>query len=206
MDIQLQNIRVAFTDQLLFRDLSLEIQSGEKAWISAASGEGKSTLMKLIFGFLQPDKGEVLLDRTQINAENIEEFRLKMGYIAQSAPLPHGKVDDVLLEIASFKGNEHLEISSKAVVNALERFRMPASTLQKQTTELSGGERQRVCFAMLTLLKRNVWLLDEITSGLDLANSKLVLSEVEKIDATVLITAHDDVWDRINLKKINLHE
>jgi putative ABC transport system ATP-binding protein len=146
------------------------------------------------------------LNNTDIKAENIESFRLKMGYIAQSAPLPKGKLDDVLSEIASFKGNEHLEIDREAIVKAIERFHMPAATLEKHTTELSGGERQRVCFALLTLLKRKVWLLDEITSGLDLANSELILREVEETDATVLITAHDDVWGKINLKKITLHE
>jgi len=205
MDIELRNINLTLQEQKLFDQLSLKVHNGEKVWIQAPSGSGKSTLLRMIFGFMQPDEGTILFNGEALHNGNVDSLRASVGYIAQSAPMPLMPVHRFVEEWMQFDGNRKLQLSMDAVRKVFLQFNLKPGILDKQTGELSGGERQRVCFSLLTLMQRNVWLLDEVTSGLDTENSHLVLEAVQQANATVVITAHDGEWDKIDLKKITLN-
>ncbi|ALO14613.1 putative ABC transporter ATP-binding protein [Salinivirga cyanobacteriivorans] len=205
MDVELKNIELTLREQRLFNQLSLQVQNGEKVWIQAPSGSGKSTLLRMIFGFVEPDKGTINIDREPLQNANVDTLRSRIGYIAQSAPMPLMPLRRFVEEWMQFDGNRKLQISMDAVRKVFLQFNLKPGILDKQTGELSGGERQRVCFSLLTLMQRNVWLLDEVTSGLDTENSHLILEAVQQANATVVITAHDGEWDKIDLKKITLN-
>lgn len=206
MEIQIDHISLAFKERQLFRDFSLHIESGEKVLIQADSGHGKSTLLKMLFGFQQPDKGSIRIGGKLLNDRNFEQIRASTGYIAQSAPLPKGDVADVIHEMKDFEKNQPLHITDQQVKDAFRQYQLPADIWHKKTEDLSGGERHRLCFAFLTRLKRDVWLLDEITSGLDQKNCQKVMDTVENTRATVIITAHDKRWEKTKSRKIKLHE
>lgn len=206
MKIELTNISLSFKEQKLFSDFSLKIESGEKVWLQAPSGSGKSTLMKIIFGFQQPDRGEVFIDGTKMDKSNINDIRAQMGYVAQSIPLPKMKVENFIEELIQFENNHHLNLSKAIILNEFEKYDLTQDILKKNTEELSGGERQRFGFALLKILNRKIWLLDEITSGLDQPNARRIIDEVEKADATVIIISHDEIWNKLNLKKVQINE
>ncbi len=205
MDIELRNIGLTLQDQKLFDQFSLKVHDGEKVWIQAPSGSGKSTLLRMIFGFNQPDEGIIKINGETLSNGNVDSLRSRVGYIAQSAPMPPMLLRRFVEEWMEFDGNRELQLSMDAVHKAFLQFNLKSDVLGKQTGELSGGERQRVCFSLLTLMQRDVWLLDEITSGLDTENSRLILNAVEEAGATVIVAAHDNDWANINLKKIALH-
>ncbi|PLX19515.1 MAG: hypothetical protein C0599_10800 [Salinivirgaceae bacterium] len=206
MKIELHKISLTFKDQKLFSDLSLNIAQGEKVWLQGPSGSGKSTLMKIIFGFQQPNSGEVVIDGNILNARNINAIRSGMGYVAQNIPLPKLKVGRFVDELIQFEANRKLGLSKDVVLKTLEKYGLEEDVLDKNTEELSGGERQRLGFGLLTLLDREIWLLDEVTSGLDNNNAKLIIKEVEETKATVVVISHDKIWEKLNLKKIQINE
>jgi len=206
MKIELHKISLTFKDQKLFSDLSLNIAQGEKVWLQGPSGSGKSTLMKIIFGFQQPNSGEVVIDGNILNARNINAIRSGMGYVAQNIPLPKLKVGRFVDELIQFEANRKLGLSKDMVLETLQKYSLEEDMFDKNTEELSGGERQRLGFGLLTLLDRKIWLLDEVTSGLDDQNAKLILDEVDKTQATVVVVSHDEIWEKLNLKKIQINE
>lgn len=206
MDIELRSINLSFKEQELFSDFSLKIISGEKVWLQAPSGSGKSTLLKLMFGFLVPDKGEIYVGEKQLKSDNISAIRSKMGYVAQNIPLPKLKVAQFIGELMQFEANRNLEISKDIVLKEMKKYGLSNEIYTKSTEELSGGERQRFAFALLTLLNREIWLLDEVTSGLDEKNAERILEVVEKTSATVVVISHEEIWNKLNLKKIQINE
>jgi putative ABC transport system ATP-binding protein len=206
MKIELSNISLSFNEQKLFSNFSLKVESGEKVWLKAPSGGGKSTLMKIIFGFQQPGQGEVFIDGEKMDKNNINEIRSKMGYVAQNIPLPKMKVENFIEDLIQFENNSHLNLTKAIILNEFEKYDLAQDILKKNTEELSGGERQRFGFALLKVLNRELWLLDEITSGLDQPNARRIIEEVEKTDATVIIISHDEIWEILNLKKVQINE
>lgn len=201
MDVYYKDIGLQFREQKLFHDFSLKISSGEKVWLSASSGKGKSTLLRMVFGFQQPDVGEIILDNNVLSEKNVKAFRAQIGYVSQSAVIPRGRVGEVLKQMCLFNSNRHLAIGIEQVMRRLLDFGLSKDILDKQVDELSGGERQRLLFGFLTLLNRRLWLLDEIISGLDDENSRLVLQAVNNSDATVIVASHNEIWEEIGLKK-----
>lgn len=174
--IRLENVSFRY-DKTAKRDiihkLTLEIPRGEKFLIIGENGVGKSTLLKLIMGSLQPDSGKIILGP-----------KTDLGYYAQE----HELLDEnktVLENIANY------HLTSKQDREILGKFLFQKDDLDKKVSILSPGERARLSLAKLTLEKANVLILDEPTNHLDPTSQQLIAKAFHNFEGTMIIVSHN---------------
>jgi putative ABC transport system ATP-binding protein len=206
MKVELRQINLSYIDKHLFTNFNLTVESGQKVWISAPSGCGKSTILNMIAGFVLPDAGSVYIDNVRVSGENIRDIRKHIGLINQNADLPPGNVTEVLDEVFSYEHNLELGIRKAEIENTVANLHFDTNFFQKSISDLSGGERQRLAFAILLLMNRKIWLLDEVTSGLDSKNRQIVANLIMESGATVILTSHDSFWESTTLKKYTIYD
>ncbi len=200
--IQFKEINLAFGDQVVFADFNLNIAEGEKVLLRAASGRGKSTLFKLLLGFQRSDQGEILFKGRRLDRNNLFYFRRNIAYVSQDVDLRNLTVWDLINEIFDYKYNRTIPITKEKVMELIDFFLLPADLITKEVGQLSGGERQRLGLIICIMLNRPVWLLDEITTGLDQESKKVLVNYVLKQHKTVLIISHDQIWSKNNLVRV----
>ncbi|MCG8485052.1 MAG: ABC transporter ATP-binding protein [Clostridia bacterium] len=200
--IQFNNISLRFGDKIVFDNYNMHVNKGEKILLSAPSGSGKSSLFKLLMGFQRPQAGDIVLNGKRLQKNNLTYFRSSIGYVSQDVNLRNIEAWDLITEIFSYKQNNHIEINKEEVLNLIEYFNLSSDILNKKVSQLSGGERQRLGLIICILLDRPIWLLDEVTSGLDKDMKEKVVDYVLNQDKTVLIISHDRVWSKNNAVRI----
>lgn len=200
--IQIKNINLSFGKKEVFSNLSLTIKQGEKVILNAPSGKGKSSLLKIIMGFLKPDSGEVLVAEKLISAQNIKEIRAKIAYLPQDISFPKMKVEDFIKSVLSYESNKSISYEKNKVEDSLEALMLPKDVLTQDTTSLSGGEKQRIGILIMQLLNREIFLLDEVTSALNSELKIFIADYFLKMKQTIIIVSHDDVWLKNNLRKV----
>jgi len=206
--IQFKNIFLNYDGKPLLENISFEVKRGEKVILFGKSGSGKSSLFSLLLGFIEADRGKVFFNGTPVDEKSAWEIRKKIAYIDQSVSLGTGKVSDKIYSPKKFKANSDLEITDNELDDLIKYFKLPPNLLEKSVDELSGGEKQRLAIIISVLLKRKVFLLDEITSALDEAlKIKTADFFINNSDFTCLIISHDPVWlGNSNVKIFDLDE
>ena len=197
--ISLKNISFKYPSKIidLFSDLNLEINKGETIGIKGQSGEGKSTLINMICGFIVPNKGKVLIDGNDIE-ENIRGWRSILGYIPQQTYLFNGSIKENIC----FSENDLIDekLFNQAVDMAQLRDLINLSP-QKEDTQvgergilLSGGQIQRIALARCLYNNPEILILDEATSSLDEINEKKILDSIRLLKGkkTIIIVSHRD--------------
>ena len=186
--IKVKNISLSFNDKTVLRDLSFHIENGENACISGPSGKGKSALLKMLQGYILPDKGIIEVDGNMMNNKNIRHIRSTMAYIPQNINLPVNNGRE-LLKLTGYGG------STEKVYRFIEQLGLPADMLERRFDEISGGEKQRIVTAVCLSLERAILLLDEPTSSLD-DDSIAKLTEVihNLRNSTIISASHNNKW------------
>ncbi len=180
----------------VLEDVSLTVSTGDIVAIVGPSGGGKSTLMDLLPRFIEPTRGNVLVDGVPISAYSRRSLRQAMGIVSQHTVIFN---DSVRANIAyGEKGNAtfaSVEDAARAA-NAHEFIeRLPQgydTVLGERGMRLSGGERQRIAIARALLRDAPILILDEATSALDTESERLVQQAIERLmeNRTVLVIAH----------------
>lgn len=186
--IELKNVSIQFDGKTLLNGLSFRVEKGEHLCISGGSGTGKSTLLKLLQGYVLPSEGEVHINDKIISRETIHEIRNTMVYIPQNVNLPvrDGK------ELADwlFATEKLPEIQSH-----MEKLGLSASQLTQSFDQVSGGEKQRMVVAICLALNKPIILLDEPTSSLDEDSiEKLKDLLARRKETTIISTSHNKKW------------
>lgn len=183
--LEFSNIFKSFDGKKILDNVSLNIQKGEIFSLLGPSGCGKTTLLRICGGFVQPDKGKVLLNG--VNITNLPPHHRKVNTVFQSYALfPHLTVWENIafgLRIAKKPEEEIIE----QVEEHLKLTQM-TSHAHKKPSELSGGQKQRVAIARALINKPQVLLLDEPLAALDLKLRQRMLVELDKIHDKVGIT------------------
>ena len=193
--IEFQRIGLTFDDKQVFRDFSLQVATGEKVLIAGKSGVGKTTLLRLILGWVRPDSGKIFVDGDPINAENIWNIRRRTAYIAQGLEIGRGPVQQLIDRIFSFHANHHLDRDPERTHEILHSLELQSTILTEPYERLSGGEKQRIAILISLLLSRTCFLLDEATAALDgELKEKVVELFMSRPDTTVLAVSHDPAW------------
>jgi len=206
--VELRNIHLSFDDTVLFDGFNLKVQQREKVLIYGKSGIGKSSIMKMILGFVEPDKGNVLYKGKELDKNTVWGLRENTAFVTQDNDITGGLVKDFISEVMGYKANKNIEISKDKIVELLEYFDLENKILEKDFQDLSGGEKQRISIIVSILLDKELYLLDEITSSLDNKMKKKVVDYfVDKMDKTQIIISHDNHWlEKDKLRIINLEE
>ncbi len=187
---ELDQIDVRFGDQLILSDFSLRIARGEKVVLRGPSGCGKSSVLRLLLGFIQPDKGVIRFDGQELTPDLAWKLRGQCGYLSQDVDLGPGRAGDWL---KSFGGE-----AASASETVFTQLGLSSQIADKEIKELSGGERQRLAIAGIQLREREILLLDEPTSALD-EERKVSVAEhfLSDVESTVVVSSHDPAWNRL---------
>lgn len=200
--LELKNLSFVYGQKTPFEkravdNVSLSIEKGEFIGIIGHTGSGKSTLVQMLNGLIQPTEGQVLLDGEDIwqNPKDIRNVRFKVGMVFQ---YPEYQLfeETVYKDIAfgpTNMGKTEQEIDL-AVRKAAEFTDLKPELLQKSPFDLSGGEKRRAAIAGVIAMDPEVLVLDEPTAGLDPMGRDVLLSQIvqyhKKRKNTILLVSH----------------
>ena len=187
----------SYGERQVLRGLELAAPSGTLTALAGPNGVGKSTLLRLIAGAMQPARGSVVVAGREIGGMSGRERARLVSMVPQSPELPRGAL---ALEVVLMGRNPHLGLlsweSAHDVDIALDSLRMTdaAHLAERPVHQLSGGERQRVAIAMALAQQTPVILLDEPTASLDLAYQPTIMRLLRELAAegrTMITAVHD---------------
>lgn len=193
--IRLASISHRFDDQLIFNNLSLNIEAKKITAILGKSGSGKSTLLQVINGLIRPYEGSVYLFDQPLNYELIHEVRLGIGYAVQQVGLfPHLTVIENI-SLPGILAGWNRSQKEKRASELMNLVSLASSHKKKYPYQLSGGEQQRVGLCRAILLDPPIMLLDEPFSSLDPDTKQDIHQEVLKLQSEeprcIVMVTHD---------------
>jgi ATP-binding cassette subfamily B protein len=177
------------------RGIDLHIEAGETVALVGQTGAGKSTVMKMIARFYDPDHGAVRVDGLDLRTLDLLGYRRQLGYVPQEAFLFTGSVRDNIAYGRPEAGNDEVEAAARAVGAHDFIAGLPGGYLHElleRGRSLSSGQRQLIALARAELVDPVVLLLDEATSNLDLATEARVAEAMQQVsrNRTTIIIAH----------------
>lgn len=203
--IELRNIFLRYNEHYLFSELSIKLPAGANLLIKGDSGVGKTSILRLILGLVQPEQGIVVVDGKVLDKDNVWMLRGMMAYVSQDMSLGQGRVEAFIKEVFGFRRNRKLSYDRSEVKNLLQYFGLGEAMLGSRLEDLSGGELQRVAIVTALLLKRPIYLLDEITSALDQKMKEKVAEYFSQLQSTTLVVvSHDSVWHHQDFQILEL--
>ena len=179
----------------ILREINFSMMPGQQTAIVGASGVGKSTLIKLLFRFYDPDSGRILIDNQDIKKVNIDSLRRVVGIVPQDAVL----FNDTILENIRYGCPD---ASEKDVSQAIDLAHLKdfiaslpeglGTIVGERGLKLSGGEKQRVTIARTILKNPTIIIFDEATSSLDSKSESMISAALRDIskNRTCIVIAH----------------
>lgn len=195
--ITFENVNYSYKDNAVLRNVSFTVKPGEKVGIIGPSGGGKSTILKLIPLFIEPDAGRILFDAYDTQTVSLHDLRKRIAWVSQTPQLFDGTILDNL-----YDADIDRDITSDEIVDALDvanvsefAVKLPLG-LDTPTGEnggsLSGGQRQRVAIARSLLRDAPIICLDEPTAALDAKSENYIKDSLSQMiqGKTVMMVTH----------------
>jgi cobalt/nickel transport system ATP-binding protein len=205
--IELENIAFSYDGKqpYIFENLSLTLEAGKCLLVSGDNGCGKTTLFRILNGLSFPANGKFFFDGVQITEKYLNDnansklFHKRMGYLFQNPDIMlfNGRTYDEVAFGPRQMGLSDDEVK-KRTQDCMELFSI-TDLADKAPYHLSGGQKKRVALASVMALNPEVLVLDEPFAGLDRTTSEFLnkfLSELKSNGKTIIITAHEDAFDR----------
>jgi putative ABC transport system ATP-binding protein len=186
--IDCQNISLSFKEKQLFSDFNLQVKQGEFVSISGDSGRGKTTVLKMLQGYVVPDKGSIKIMNKELIDSNLSEIRKSITWIPQNVNLPvkNGKELTELLNITP---------NIPKIEDLLNLLGLEKDFIMRNFQKISGGQKQRVIIAICLSMDKPLVLMDEPTSSLDEGAIELLLQTIRSMKGTTFVTAsHNVTW------------
>jgi ATP-binding cassette subfamily B protein/ATP-binding cassette subfamily C protein len=177
----------------VIKDISLEIQIGEKIAFVGESGSGKTTLVDLLVGIYRPVQGQLYVDDILIDHANVRSWRSKIGYIPQSIYLFDGTVAENVIFGSDYDEEKIIQVLKKARIwDFLESKDGITTMVGEGGIQLSGGQKQRIGIARALYSDPEVLVLDEATSSLDDETESQIMDEIYDVSGnkTLIVIAH----------------
>lgn len=179
----------------ILNGVSFRVNPGETIALVGESGAGKSTLLNMIIGFLNPQRGRILVDGNDLSSINLPSYRRFLAVVPQSTVLFSGSIKDNitygLSDVTPEQLNQAIEAANlKHLIDALPNGL--DTPVGEHGDKLSGGQKQRISIARALIRNPRVILFDEATSALDSISEKLIQDALENLtkDRTTFIVAH----------------
>jgi ATP-binding cassette, subfamily B, bacterial CvaB/MchF/RaxB len=193
-EIEVRNVsfRYSTSEPWILKNVNLKVTRGENLAIVGPSGVGKTTLMKLMLGLLNPTEGEVLFRGQPINQLGAA-YRQAVGAVMQDDQLLSGSIAENICFFSQTQNMERIKESAEqaAIARDIEKMPMQYQTLiGDMGSSLSGGQKQRVALARILYRQPLVIFLDEATSHLDGQHEKIVTQKLRRLPNTKIQIAH----------------
>jgi ABC-2 type transport system ATP-binding protein len=202
MSIQVQSVSKSYGDQLALNEVSFNAKKGEIIGFLGPNGAGKSTLMKILTGYISPNKGDVSVGGTNVLTHAIEA-QAKIGYLPEQNPLYK---DMYVREYLNFRASI-FNVGKERIEEVIALVGLTPE-VQKKIGQLSKGYQQRVGIAAAILHDPEVLILDEPTTGLDPNQLQDIRSLIKQLgqEKTILFSTHimqevEAVCDRVIIIK-----
>ena len=193
--LSFENVGFAYAEQPTLQDLNLNIPAGQTVAFVGSTGSGKSTLVKLLLRFYEPQQGRILFDGRPIAELNLQDLRRAIGYVAQDSFLTDGTVAENIAygmaEASDAQIHEAARLSES--LEFIERLPLGFATrIGERGQKLSGGQRQRLALARAILKNPPLLILDEATSAVDNETEAAIQRSLNIVSQgrTTLVIAH----------------
>ncbi|WP_394919437.1 ABC transporter ATP-binding protein [uncultured Robinsoniella sp.] len=200
MQLEARNVSFRYHENApwILKDVNLKVEEGERVGLVGPSGYGKSTLLRLMGGYLKPDQGEILLDEKPMIPKGVCPVQLIYQH-PEKAINPRWKMKKVLEESGMFRDE------------VMEALGIESEWLGRYPRELSGGELQRFCVARSLFHGTHFLLADEMSTMLDVITQaqiwKLMLREVESRNLGLLMVTHNKALaERVCTRIVDLRD
>jgi len=193
--LELRNVsfRYAETEPLVLTDVSLAVEPGEFVTIAGPSGGGKTTLVKVMLGLLEPTGGEVLVDGVPLPVIGPRGYREQVGAVMQDDQLLSGSIaDNICFFGQGFDAEWLVRCAQMAAVHD-EIMAMPMAyntLIGDMGSSLSGGQRQRILLARALYRRPRILFLDEGTAHLDVDAERQITETLRRLEITRVSVAH----------------
>jgi len=164
---EIMNLSYSVQGQPVLQDITISFPDGKVSALLGVSGSGKSTILKLLVGLIQPQQGRILFAKEELQSLDIQEVRRRLGYMTQNGGLfPHMNLAENISLMARY-----LKWSPSAIQSRLDELlqmtQLDSGLLSRYPQQVSGGQRQRASLARTLMLDPAVILLDEPLGALD---------------------------------------
>jgi subfamily B ATP-binding cassette protein MsbA len=193
--IEYKNVWYSYDSEPILKDINLTIKKGQTVAVVGKSGAGKSTLADLLPRFMDPVRGQILIDGNDIRDLRIKDLRNLMGIVSQHPILFNATFSENIAFGADILDNESIENAAR-IANAhefiLETENGYENSVGESGNKLSGGQKQRISIARAIMANPPILILDEATSALDTESERLVQDAILNLmkNRTSIVIAH----------------
>jgi phospholipid/cholesterol/gamma-HCH transport system ATP-binding protein len=209
--IEIKDLHKTFgKNNTVLKGVNLTVNKGEDLVILGRSGSGKSVTIKCIVGLIEPDKGEIKVfgeNILNLKKSELNEVRVRIGFLFQSGALYDSMSvrENLAFTLKKHKRDLSLDEVESEVIEALDNVGL-SDAIDKMPSELSGGMQKRIGLARTLILKPEIILYDEPTTGLDTITSReiseLILDIKHKRKTTSIIITHDMACAKLTADRI----
>jgi phospholipid/cholesterol/gamma-HCH transport system ATP-binding protein len=208
--IEIKGLKKAFGANEVLKNINLEVKRGENVVVLGKSGQGKSVTIQCIVGMLVPDAGMLKVlgeEVAEMNDRELKELRTKIGFLFQSGALYDSmtvreNLEFPLTRVLKMTDKHEIDQRVEEVLDGVGLL----DAIDKLPSDLSGGMRKRVGLARTLIVKPEIMLYDEPTTGLDPITSReiseLILNMQKKYKTTSIIITHDMECARITADRV----
>jgi len=193
--VQIKNLHHKY-NKLIFKQLNVNFESNKHIGLRGGSGEGKSSLFNLILGIESIQSGQIMVFGQELNSNNIVNIRSRIAWLPQNiSDIGCGTVFETLIKPFSFEVNKSISPNIIKIKNLFDKLSLNYELLESNFNDLSVGEKQRIGLIIAILLERELILLDEPSSAMDVVSTnKALLTLAELKNTTIISLSHNDTW------------
>lgn len=195
--IYFKNIYFSYGDRLILNNFDFKIIKGKSYVFYGKSGSGKSTVVKLLLGLINPSQGCIYIDKEILNIDNVNSFRSYVGYVPQDVFLMHDSMlNNILLGRAMNKKKLHNAVNRAQLFSLVNKLPKGLDTnIGQNGFKISGGEKQRIGIARALYDDPELLILDEATSSINKSMEKFIIRDLlnqSRNQLTIISITHSD--------------